>query len=86
MTVGDFASIMSAMTDEIVPEKEYSTGEVGRIVGLSSKQVGRLVDAGLLTGRRKSAFPKSPRVVTGAAIIAYLNKSKKQKRPFPLDS
>jgi hypothetical protein len=61
--------------NEIVPEVEYSTKQVAELIGLSSRQVGRLVDAGQFPGSwRKSTLPKSERVIPGTAVIEFLQK------------
>ncbi len=66
---------MSGMSEMSVnPQQEYSTAEAGKILGLSSKQVGRLIDAGELAGRRLSSLPGSRRVVSGQAILDYQRK------------
>jgi len=51
----------------------YSTGEASEILGLSIKQVSRLIDSGKLEGaERKSPVARSPRRVPGWAIIKFL--------------
>ncbi len=66
---------MSVMSEEtnVDPNKNYLTGEVAKIVGLSDRHVARLVDQGEFPGSfRKSPVPRSPRVVPGKAIIEFL--------------
>ncbi|NJN55169.1 MAG: hypothetical protein HC804_10645 [Anaerolineae bacterium] len=49
------------------------TGEAGKLIGLSGKQVGRLADAGYFPNvARKSPQPRSPRVIPGSDLITYL--------------
>ena len=68
---------MSGMSDslnkQIDKDKLYMTGEAGALLGLSSKHVGRLVDAGEFpNARRKTLHPNSPRVIPGSDLIAFL--------------
>lgn len=74
-------STMSGMSNspksEIEPTTLYTTSEAGRFIGLSGKQVGRLVDKGVFPhARRKSPLPNSPRVIPGSDLIAYLEQNK----------
>lgn len=58
---------------EVVIEKLYTTPEVALLVGLSSKQVGRLADAGYFPGSgRKSPLPGSARFIPGTAVVSFL--------------
>lgn len=77
LTILGVVDSMSAMSDSLVEnidaKKLYMTGEAGELIGLSSKQVGRLADAGYFpNARRKSPQPGSPRVIPGSDLIAYL--------------
>ena len=65
----------SAVPD-IVPDKEYTPAEAAPFLGLSYKQVSRLIDAGHLDGRRMSSMPGSHRVTTGQAILDDLDRNK----------
>lgn len=68
---------MSAMSQQIDPDKNYTTGEVGKLTGLTNRHIVRLVDNGQFPGSfRKSPVPHSPRMVPGAAIIAFLEQRK----------
>lgn len=64
---------MSVMSDKLVIlNKEYSTGEVAELVGLTPKQVARLVDDGHFPGAyRKSPAHGSHRVIPGEAVAAF---------------
>lgn len=70
-------SVMSDTSDtpknKIDEDKLYMTGAAAAFIGLSGKQVGRLVDAGVFpNARRKSRLPNSPRVIPGSDLIKYL--------------
>ena len=73
-------SVMSDKTVEVLDiNKKYSTGQVAVFVGLSSRQVARLVDDGYFPGAyRKSPHPRSERVIPGTAVEQFLEKRQQQ--------
>ncbi|MCA9925359.1 MAG: helix-turn-helix domain-containing protein [Anaerolineales bacterium] len=68
------AVIMSVMSEkDVEPDREYSVGETAKLVDLSDRHVARLVDKGHFPGAyRKSPTPRSPRVIPGSSILAFL--------------
>jgi len=66
----------SSSEANIIPDKEYTPAEAAPYLGLSYKQVSRLIDAGHLDGRRLSPLPGSHRVTSGRAMLDYLKKNK----------
>lgn len=67
------------LTEQIDPNRMYSTAQTAKLTQLSTNHISRLVDAGEFPGSyRKSPVPSSPRVVPGSAIISFLEKRQQQ--------
>ena len=51
----------------------YTTGDVAKILGVSSRTVARLCDNGELKAQRLS--PRSPRRITGQSLQTYIKQN-----------
>ncbi len=66
---------MSDLTEEnkIDPKAEYSVTQTAVFIGISSRHVRRLADAGQLKSRRLTLSPRSPRRIYGYSILEFLD-------------
>ncbi|NJN53687.1 MAG: helix-turn-helix domain-containing protein [Anaerolineae bacterium] len=65
------------LSDQIDPNKMYTTAEVAEFTQLSTMHISRLADAGEFPGsERKAPVPRSPRMIPGTAVIDFLEKRK----------
>lgn len=65
---------MSHIAD-VDPDKKYSTIEAAEILSANPRQVRRWANSGLLGQiERKSPVPRSPRMISGQAIIDFIKK------------
>ncbi len=84
LTVYYQCGILLAMSEkslesQIDPEQEYSVTETAAVVGVTTRHVRRLMDAGALEGYRTSTLSRSRRRIYGSSILAFLKARKSQK-------